>query len=64
MKTYEITLRHDDGKTTFRTIARDYRAAQEQICKAERAPLSAIMTWRVIPTARQIQKTKNLLRCL
>jgi hypothetical protein len=62
MKTYEITLRHDAGTITLGFRADSYADAKKAILEAEGAPESAIVTWRVVPTARQIRKTKSLMR--
>ena len=64
MKAYEITLTHDAGEVTIRTHAGTIFAAIENVCNAEKAPRSAVKTWRVVPTAKQIARTKNLLRSL
>jgi len=64
MKTYEFTLKHDAGEVTIRTRAASVEAAKREILDAERAPEGAIKYWCVVPTARQIQKTKNLMRNL
>lgn len=62
MKTYELALKHDQGTVTLRTRAANIQAAKEIICKAENCPESAIQWWRVVPTAKQIKKTKSLMR--
>lgn len=64
MKTYEITLKHDSGTVALRTRAESIEAAKRMICEAERAPESAVACWRVVPTARQIKRTKSLLRSI
>lgn len=64
MKTYEFTIKHDSGTVTVRTSATDISAAQEIVCASECCPRSALSSWRIVPTARQIAKTKNLLRSL
>lgn len=64
MKTYEVTLSSDSGPVTIRTSAATSHQAIGSVCAAEKAPRSAVTTWRVIPTARQIAKTKNLMRGL
>ncbi len=64
MKLYNITLSSDSGPVTLMVRADNYQAAQQRACTIEGAPLSAVKSWRVIPTARQIARTKNLLRCL
>lgn len=64
MKTYEITLRHDSGTVTLRTKADSIEAAKRMVCEAEGAPTSAVAYWRVVPTARQIKRTKSLLRSI
>jgi len=64
MKTFEIRLKHDHGEVSVYTRARTIDAAKQIVLEAENAPAAAILWWRVVPTRRQIQKTKNLLRCL
>lgn len=64
MNTYEITMRHDAGQVSIQTRARNYDAAKHMILEAERAPESAILHWRVVPTKRQIARTKSLMRGL
>lgn len=62
MKTYEFTLKHDNGTVKIRTSADNLEAAKLIIIKSEGCPERAITAWRIIPTAKQIRKTKNLLR--
>lgn len=64
MKTYEITLKHDKGEIKIRTRSTDIGTAMQIVCKAENCPLSAVKTWRVVPTKKQIKKTQNLLRSI
>lgn len=64
MKTYDITLGHDAGSVTIRVRATCINSAIGIVCDAEKAPRSAVTTWRIIPTARQIAKTKSLLRSI
>jgi hypothetical protein len=64
MKAYNVTLRHDAGEVTLMIRADNYQAAQQRACTIEGAPLSAVKSWAVVPTTRQIRRTKNLLRCL
>ena len=64
MKTYEITLKHDNGQVSLMMRANTYDAAKRMILEAEKAPESAILYWRVVPTKRGIAKTKSLMRGL
>lgn len=64
MKTFEIQVKHDNGETVLRVRARNIDAANEMVMQAEGCPRSALGWWRVVPTAAQIKKTKNLLRNL
>lgn len=64
MKTFNITLSHDSGEVTLMIRADNYQGAIKRACLIEGAPESAVKSWRVIPTARQVARTKNLLRCL
>ena len=61
MKTFELTLQQDKDKVTIRTRAMSLAAAKRIACAAEAAPESAIVTWRVVPTKRQIARTKRWL---
>ncbi len=61
MKTFELTLQHNKGKVTIRTRAESLSDARRIACAAEAAPESAIVTWRVVPTKRQIARTKRWL---
>lgn len=61
MKTYEFGLTHDHGNVTLRASADTLEAAKQIILTAEKAPASAITWWRVVPTAKQIKKTKSLM---
>lgn len=62
MKTYEFHLNHDGGKASIRIQDNDVNSAKRRVLEQENAPESAIQSWRVVPTERQIRKTKNLLR--
>ena len=62
MKTYELTVKHDNGEVTIRVRARNVEMAHQMVENAEGCPRSAIYTWRIVPTKKQIQRTKNLLR--
>lgn len=62
MKTYEITLKHDNGNAVFRLRADSISEAQTALLEMEKAPPSAVVCWRVVPTKKQIAKTKNLMR--
>lgn len=62
MKTYEFTLKHDGGTATVQVTASTLGAAKYIVLNSEKCPETAITSWRVVPTARQIRKTKNLLR--
>ena len=62
MKTFEFTLKHDSGEVTIRTRAQNLAAAQQIVLTAENAPMSAIRSWRVVPTKKQTERTKSLLR--
>lgn len=64
MKTFEITLKHNGGLCSFRVHGKDYATAKANLLRAEKAPEGAVQTWRVVPTAKQITKTKSLMRGL
>jgi hypothetical protein len=64
MKTFEITLKHDGGQVTIRTRATCLAMAQNIALTAEKAPRSALAYWGIVPTQRQIARTKNMLRNL
>jgi hypothetical protein len=63
-KTYALTLRHDSGTVEIRIAASSLASAKQRVLDAERAPESAIQSWRIVPTARQIRRTQNLMRCI
>lgn len=64
-KQYEITLRSGgDGEKNIRTRASSVEAAMTQVCDAEGVSRKAVVTWRVVPTSRQLAKTKSLMRGL
>jgi hypothetical protein len=64
MKTYRIQVKHDSGEMVLRVYARNIQAAKEMIMAAEGCPECAIGWIAIVPTPKQIQKTKNLLRSL
>lgn len=64
MKTFEVTLANSAGGVTIRLCSSTYQEAIKTACNVERAPESAVKTWRVVPTARQIARTKSLLRSI
>lgn len=61
MKKYEIEVKHDNGSFKITVTARNIEAAQKMVMNAENCPPSALGSWRVVPTARQIAKTKRLM---
>jgi len=61
-KTYEFTLKHDSGFINIRTASHSLESAKKLVLDSELAPESAIKSWRVVPTAKQIKRTKSLLR--
>ena len=61
-KTYEFTMTHDGGIVNIRTSAQSLEAAKTIVLNAELAPESSIKSWRVVPTHKQIRRTKSLLR--
>jgi hypothetical protein len=62
MKTFEFILKHDAGTVTICTRADSLEVAKKIVLDAERAPERAIKSWRVVPTAKQVAKTKSLMR--
>jgi hypothetical protein len=64
VKKYEIRLKHDNGEITIRTSATDIGTAIQNVCKAENCPKSAVQSWRIVPTKKQIKKTQSLLRSI
>lgn len=64
MKTYEFNLKHDKGIATIRIKESNLGSAQKTLQEIEKCPLSAIQSWRVVPTKSQIRKTQNLMRGL
>lgn len=63
MKTYELELRINTTKLV-RLKAESLEEAKRQACDEEGITTNCVMTWRVIPTAKQIAKTKSLMRGL
>lgn len=43
VKTYQVTVKHDNGKVKIRTAATDKDAARNIICSAEGCPDTAIL---------------------
>lgn len=64
IKRYEFGVRHDSGTLKIRTAASSLEAAKNIVMQAEGCPEGAITSWRIIPTARQLKKTKSLMRGL
>lgn len=64
MKHYLVNLQHDGGNITAETFASSIERAKALVCNAEKAPLSAVKWWQVVPTPKQIRRTKSLLRNL
>lgn len=64
MKTYQFQINHDKGSQIFNITGSDVNSAKQSLLTLENAPESAIQWWRVVPTAKQIKKTKNMLRNL
>lgn len=62
MKTYEITLKHEGEDVTARTQADNITTAKESVCADYGVPVSAVHYWRVVPTKKQIARTKSLMR--
>lgn len=61
MKKFEIEVKHDNGNFKITVTARNIEAAKMMVMIAENCPPSALGWWRVVPTARQIAKTKRLM---
>ena len=64
MKAYRIQVKHDSGEIILRVRAQNIQAAKKMIMATEGCPERAIGWIAVIPTQKQIQKTKNLLHSL
>lgn len=64
MKSYEFNIKTADGVKTVRQMGEDVSDAKYRVCRSENVQSSAISWWRVIPTDRQIARTKSLLRSL
>jgi len=43
MNNYKLTVKHDNGKVTFKTSASDEQAARKIVCNAENCPDCAII---------------------
>jgi len=66
MKTYEIEIHRADTVLT-RVSADSLADAKRQAADmngVDANDAKSFGAWRVIPTAKQIRKTKNLLRCI
>ena len=64
MKTYRIYVRHDNGEQGFHIRAGSIQQAKEMLMTMEKCPESAIIHWYVVPTLKQIKRTKSLMRGL
>lgn len=64
MKIYEFNLKHDNGTVTLRYQDNTLKEAQKRLMEDEKCPLSAITSWHIVPTQKQIRKTQNLMRGL
>lgn len=64
MKTYELTLKHDNGVQTFKVFAEDLGAAMNHVCAVELAPRSAIKSWRVVPKPGEPRRFKNHIKSI
>lgn len=62
MKIYRFGLRHDKGETTVEVRASNLDEAKKLAMEIEQCPGLAITWISVVPTQKQINKTKNLLR--
>lgn len=62
MKTFEFKLHHNSGPVTMRLKADNLERAKDTVLSIEQAPESAIKSWRVVPTAKQIRQTQNMMR--
>ena len=64
MKSYKIQVKHDQGEQGFLIRADSIQEAKEIVMRLEGCPERAILYWSVVPTKRQIERTKNMLRGL
>lgn len=62
MKTYEFGMIYNGVINHIRIQDNNLKNAEKRVLQLENAPKRAIQYWRVVPTASQIKKTKNLLR--
>ncbi len=62
MKTYEFGIHHDNGDIVLRVRANSLLEAKTQVVQSEKCPDRSITFWRIVPTIRQIKRTKSLLR--
>lgn len=62
MKTYTIGLHHDNGDASITVRANSIEEAKQLVMSIEKCPERALTWISVKPTAKQVQKTKNLLR--
>jgi hypothetical protein len=64
MKKFEFLLNSDSGEYYLTVTAQNYGAAEKIVLDSEKCPKRSIRSWRVVPTAKQIKKTKSLMRGL
>lgn len=62
MKKYMVKLLSDSGPVMFHLYADSIDSARQTVATAENAPLSSIQFAGVVPTKKQIKKTKSLMR--
>ena len=64
MKTYGFCLKHDNGTVRIYIQDDSLESAKKRVLEKEKAPERAIDFWWIVPTAKQLKKTKNLMRNL
>jgi hypothetical protein len=59
MKTYVFIIKHDQGEVRIKTRASNIDAAKDIICQAESCPRSALDSWFIEVSKKELQRTKE-----
>jgi hypothetical protein len=63
-KQFKFEIKRNNAITSIRVFAKDFESAKDLVCKAEGCDRSAVMSWVVVPTKKQLAKTKRLMQGL
>lgn len=64
MKTFTIAINRPAGDAICTIHADNLHIAIATACEMVKAPIEAVKYWHMVPTARQLAKTKSLMRSL